>query len=79
MDTGDTTVDIGQAVFDDAGNELGSVRSITEYGFAVTAGEGIEALSIAHERPGEAGTAELMWRCDRQRQDAASTASRISS
>ncbi|MFB6295358.1 MAG: rubredoxin-like domain-containing protein [Halobacteriales archaeon] len=66
MSTGDaegTTVDIGQAVFDEAGNELGSVRGVTENGFVVATGEGIEALSIAHERAGEAGTAELMWRC----------------
>jgi len=58
------TVDIGQAVFDAEGTELGSVRGVTDDGFVVTTREGIEALSIAHERaPPDAGEAELMWRC----------------
>ena len=58
------TVDIGQSVYDGAGNELGSVRGVTEDGFVVTTEEGIEGLSIEHERAGhEVGQGELMWRC----------------
>lgn len=63
-DTEAVTVDIGQSIFDESGNELGHVRGITEGGFVVSTGEGIEALSIAHERAGhEVAEAELMWRC----------------
>ena len=67
MDTEESetvTVDVGQRVFDAEGAELGSVRGITEDGFVVSTAEGIEALSVEHERaPPEAGQAELMWRC----------------
>jgi predicted RNA-binding Zn-ribbon protein involved in translation (DUF1610 family) len=61
----EATVDVGQRVFDDDGNALGTVRGITDDGFVVSTGEGIEALSIAHERSApDVGEAELMWRCD---------------
>jgi hypothetical protein len=59
------TVDVGTRVYDEDGTELGTVRGITGNGFLVTPGEGIEALSVAHERSSpETGEAELMWRCD---------------
>ena len=57
-------VDIGEPVFDREGNHLGTIRGFNEDGLFVTTREGIEALSIEHERAGhEFGQAELMWRC----------------
>lgn len=54
----------GEAVFDADGNQLGTVRGFTEDGVFVTTREGVEALSVEHERAGhEFGQAELLWRC----------------
>jgi rubrerythrin len=59
-----TVLDLGETVYDSEGNELGTVRGFDEDGFFVTTREGIEALSVEHERAGhEFGQAELMWRC----------------
>jgi rubrerythrin len=58
-----TRVSFGQTVYDDEGNELGSIRGFDEHGFYVTTLDGIEALSSEHVRTGIAGEAELMWRC----------------
>lgn len=55
---------LGESVFDEDGNEIGTVRGITEDGIVVTNRTGVAALSIEHERtPHEFGEAELMWRC----------------
>jgi len=63
-DAGDPThVAFGTEVYDDEGNRLGRVRGFDEHGFYVTTDEGIEALSSEHVSTGEAGEAELMWRC----------------
>ncbi|MFB6150436.1 MAG: rubredoxin-like domain-containing protein [Haloarculaceae archaeon] len=63
-DTGEVIdVGLGQAVYDDEGNQLGTVRGFDEHGFYVTTDEGIEALSAEHVNTGVAGEAELMWRC----------------
>jgi len=56
-------VGLGQPVFDEDGNALGTVRGFDEHGFYVTTEEGIEALSAEHVSTGTAGEAELMWRC----------------
>jgi rubrerythrin len=57
---------IGTVVYTEDGRELGRVRGFDEDGFFVTTREGIEGLSIEHERAGhEFGEAELMWRCTR--------------
>lgn len=57
-------LDLGQAVYDDDGTKLGSIRGFDEAGFYVTMREGYEALSVEHARAGhEFGEAELMWRC----------------
>ncbi|MWV41748.1 hypothetical protein [Natrialba sp. INN-245] len=54
----------GQTVYDEDGNELGRVRSFERSGFFVTTREGAEAMSIEHARSGhEFGEAHLMWRC----------------
>ena len=59
-----TVLDMGETVYDGDGNELGTVRGFDESGFYVTTRDGIEALSVEHERAGhEFGNAELMWRC----------------
>lgn len=58
-----TEVDLGEAVYDGAGNRLGTVRGFDEHGFYVTVEEGIRALSAEHVTAGAAGEAELMWRC----------------
>ncbi len=63
-DPADTpTVAFGHTVYDDEGRKLGRVRGFDEHGFYVTTDEGIEALSSEHVTTGEAGEAELMWRC----------------
>jgi predicted RNA-binding Zn-ribbon protein involved in translation (DUF1610 family) len=63
-DSSEHTVDVGQTVFGDDGVELGTVRGIVDDGFLVSTREGIEGLSLAHERSvPDVGEAELMWRC----------------
>mgnify|MGYP006278558369 CR=1 FL=1 len=55
---------IGTTVYDDEGNELGSVRGFDEDGFFVSTRDGIDSMSVMHERAGHSfGEAELMWRC----------------
>lgn len=55
---------LGQPVFDSDGNELGTVRGVTEDGLVVTNRTGMAALSVGHEHtPPEFGEAELLWRC----------------
>jgi rubrerythrin len=57
-------LDLGQPVYDQAGNELGTVRGFDEAGFYVTMRGGYEALSVEHARTGhEFGEGFLMWRC----------------
>lgn len=58
------TVGVGQPVYGESGRKLGTVRGFDEGGFYVTTRDGIEALSIEHERAGhEFGEGELVWRC----------------
>jgi len=65
MSDTDETIDVGlgEIVYDEDGNALGTVRGFDEHGFYVTTEEGIEALSAEHVSTGVAGEAELMWRC----------------
>ncbi|WP_123536191.1 DUF7130 family rubredoxin-like protein [Halosimplex salinum] len=65
MSDTDERVDLGfgQAVYDDEGIRLGTVRGFDEHGFYVTTDEGIGAMSGEHLATGGAGEAELMWRC----------------
>lgn len=57
-------IGLGQTVYDDEGNELGTVRGITEDGIFVTNRTGMAALSVEHEHtPHTVGEAELIWRC----------------
>ncbi len=58
------TVTIGTTVYTEDGEEIGTVRGFDPDGFFVTTREGVEALSVEHERSGGAfGEAELLWRC----------------
>ncbi|KPN29816.1 hypothetical protein SY89_00534 [Halolamina pelagica] len=58
------TVTIGAEVYDRDGTKLGSIRGLTDDGFAITTREGIRALSIDHDGAGhEFGEAELLSRC----------------
>ena len=64
MTIDDMDVSIGKTVYDEHNNALGEIRGLEDDGFVVTTREGIEALSIEHERAGhEFGEAELLWRC----------------
>jgi hypothetical protein len=56
-------VTVGQEIFDEDGNRLGTVRGFDEHGFYVTTDEGMDALSSEHAATGGAGEAELTWRC----------------
>jgi sporulation protein YlmC with PRC-barrel domain len=57
---------VGQTVYDADGTELGTVRGFDGDDVVVTTREGVEALSVEHERAGGAfGEAELVWRCSR--------------
>jgi rubrerythrin len=62
-DTEQLTVGFGETVYDDAGNELGTVRGFDEHDFYVTTDDGIAAMSAEHVTTGTAAEAELMWRC----------------
>lgn len=62
-DSRDGTVAVGSAVFDEDGNELGTVQGMDEHGFYVTHETGIEGMSSEHRKTGLAGEAELTWRC----------------
>ncbi|WP_058365780.1 DUF7130 family rubredoxin-like protein [Haloparvum sedimenti] len=55
-------VTIGQSVYDDEGNELGSVRGVDDDGFYVRSPDTGEALSLTRARD-VFGTAYVMWRC----------------
>jgi len=64
MSEADTETDLGfgQAVFDEEGNRLGTVRGFDEHGFYVTTEDGIVAMSGEHLTTSD-GEGELMWRC----------------
>ncbi|SDR25475.1 DUF7130 family rubredoxin-like protein [Natronobacterium texcoconense] len=58
------SIDFGEKVYDEHGDELGTVRGLEEDGFFVTTREGMGALSVEHSRSGhDFGEAHLMWRC----------------
>jgi rubrerythrin len=56
-------ISFGETVYDEEGNELGSVRGLDEHGFYVSTGEGVVAMSMEHEASSKAGVKELHWRC----------------
>ncbi|MFB6300935.1 MAG: hypothetical protein ABEH65_11810 [Halobacteriales archaeon] len=63
-DSPEVQVSIGEVVYNGDGERVGSVRGVDEDGFFVTTREGVEAMSVEHERAGHSfGEAELLWRC----------------
>ncbi|MFC7044049.1 rubredoxin-like domain-containing protein [Halobacteriaceae archaeon GCM10025711] len=62
--TDEVKIGLGHPVFNEDGEKLGTIRGANEDGFFVTTREGIEAMSVAHERAGhDFAQGELMWRC----------------
>jgi len=58
------SIGLGQAVYDDEGNRLGTVRGYIDDGFVVTGRVDAGQYSLAHEHtPHDFGEAELLWRC----------------
>lgn len=56
-------IEIGQPVFDEHGNEIGSVRGVDRSGFYVLADRREEELSPITEIRDITGTVYVMWRC----------------
>jgi Zn finger protein HypA/HybF involved in hydrogenase expression len=57
-------IGVGTDVYTEEGEHIGTVRGFDPDGFFVTTREGVEKLSVEHERAGGAfGEAELLWRC----------------
>ena len=57
-------VAVGQALYTEAGDQVGTVRGVEEGGVFVATRGGVEALSVEHARSGhDFGAAELVWRC----------------
>ncbi|MFC7324975.1 rubredoxin-like domain-containing protein [Halorubrum rutilum] len=55
-------VSIGQTVYDESGEELGTVRGVDDDGFYVSSPSGSKSLSLTDARD-VFGTAYVMWRC----------------
>ncbi|MEF8820656.1 MAG: hypothetical protein V5A52_00115 [Halovenus sp.] len=55
------TVDVGRMVYDDEGNELGTVRGFDESGFYVTANGDVTVLE--DETTSSDHRDAIMWRC----------------
>jgi len=60
-DTDGTPKHVGETVFDENGEPLGVVRSLTQHGFVVSTSP--EATGGPQSTSGEFGEAYLMWRC----------------
>jgi rubrerythrin len=60
---GERQISFGETVYDDEGNELGSVRGLDEHGFYVSTVERVVAMSVEHKADSRSGTKELHWRC----------------
>jgi rubrerythrin len=55
-------VEIGTTVYDEAGNELGTVRGLDDVGFYVRSTEGTGRVGLDEARD-VFGKAYVMWRC----------------
>lgn len=61
---GDQALDLGQRLYTEKGDPVGTIRGIGEAGVFVTTRTGAASLTIEHARSGhEFGEGELMWRC----------------
>ena len=64
VDVETVPVTVGQALYTEAGERVGTVRGMEEGGVFVAVRGGVEALSVEHARSGhDFGAAELVWRC----------------
>ncbi|MFB6146117.1 MAG: hypothetical protein ABEJ08_00335 [Halobacteriaceae archaeon] len=55
---------IGETLYDEDGNRVGTVRGFETDGLSVATAEGIKSLSTGHARAGGSfGEAHLVWRC----------------
>lgn len=58
------SLSIGETLYNEEGEEVGTIRGMEESGVYVTTRDGVAGLSIEHARSGQSfGEAELMWRC----------------
>ena len=58
------SIALGENVYNEDGELLGTVRGYETGGFFVSTRDGMEELSIEHARSGhDFGEAHLMWRC----------------
>jgi len=55
------TVELGATIYDENGNELGTVQGFDEHGFYVIVADGIRLPSDTS--PGSDATEAVMWRC----------------
>jgi len=59
-----TRLSIGETLYNEDGQEVGTIQGMEENGVYVSTREGIAGLSMEHARSGQTfGEAELMWRC----------------
>lgn len=56
-------LELGEAVFDGDGTELGVIRGFDDAGFYVRVHENVESLHEETLSSSELGEAQLMWRC----------------
>lgn len=57
-------ISFGVPVYTEDGTQVGTVQGFDEHGVYVSAEEGIEGMSVTHQRVGKNfGEGELMWRC----------------
>lgn len=55
---------MGQTLYTEAGDPVGTIRGLGTAGVFVTTRDGAAGLSVEHARAGHTfGEAELMWRC----------------
>lgn len=63
-EVGPVEVGLGETLYTEDGQPVGTVRGMEEGGLFVSVREGAESLSVEHARSGHSfGAAELMWRC----------------
>lgn len=64
LDADTMELSVGQALYTEAGDPVGTVRGVEEGGVFVSTRGGVEAMSVEHARSGhDFGMAELVWRC----------------
>ncbi|XVH32759.1 DUF7130 family rubredoxin-like protein [Haloferacaceae archaeon DSL9] len=59
----DLELELGDAVYDADGTEVGVVRGFDDSGFYVAVHGGVAKMSAERATSGEFGEAYLMWRC----------------